>query len=148
MLHFACRPVVSFHLLQFSSSLKNPNTLYRWLLILHGIGKVKLHIEIESDENNSKEAKGYLSKKETSFNVSSLSGPCVCIPCHYSIIHLICIDDVCTLRCCILWCHIHKRLGPGLWVSTYWACFARVHQCMVHHTQLNFDGQATHAGDK
>ena len=66
MLHFACHPIVSFHLLQLYPPLKNPNTLYRWLLIIHRMKKVKLHAKIDNGKNNSKEAKGYLSINEIS----------------------------------------------------------------------------------
>jgi hypothetical protein len=97
---------------------------------LHGKHKFTKHIKLA--RINAKEVKGNISKDQTSPNSSSSSNFCVCIPCHYSVIHIISVDDICTLWRCILWCDIYKRLWPGLRIATYRAGLSRAQTSVVH----------------
>jgi hypothetical protein len=116
-------------------------------MTLHQIIKLKVQGIIKFGQRKPNKRRGNIIQNETISNSSS-SNSFICIPRHYSVIHIISIDDIRTLWSYILWCNIHTRLRPGLWVATYGARVARAHTCVVHLAQLNLNGKATHAGKK
>ena len=119
----------------------------RSCIMLHQIIKLKVQGITKVGQNMPKKWRANIIQKGTISNSCS-SKSCICIPRHYSVIHIISIDDIRTLWCCILWCNIHTRLWPGFWVPTYGARVARAHTCVVHLAQLNLNGKAAEAGKK